>query len=687
MRKQAVILFLILLSLPVFCQQPDTASIHYDIEQVIISATRTPKLLCDIPGQADIISSKMIEELPVNNVDDALRSVGNIFVNRSWGIFSKNASVTMRGLESSSRTLVLIDGVPKNKIAGGSVNWHNIHPDRIERIEVIKGPASALYGNNAMGGVINIITKKPDEPLSVSAELFYGSYTTMGGNARLAGQAFKNDAGFYWSLNGNYRQGDGYIFEPLEYLDDTDVETYLEEWGLGGKLGYKFNSKHTLELAYDYYDELRGGGRQVFEEKGSFDAYLTNQLRLIYNGNIGENSIQAALYYNYEDYHNQKESLNTSNEYSLSHAGTDKTDMGSWITLTRPIGENQVITIGGEAKNGNVLGDEIYRTTPDMIHYRGYLDYYALYLQDQISLFRNKLEVIAGIRGDRAFFRDGFQEVKYPSKVTGFPEAFAVNFKRSNWQAVSPKISLQYNLNKGHSLYALIGTGFTPPKLDDLCKSGKIRKGFRLANPDLKPETLTNYEIGFKTSLLKKLQLSAAAYYSLGKDFYYLVSTGDTIDTGGSSLKPVYRRENVTSVGITGFELSLKYHILEQLSFQGSYSYNHSVIIDYNAEGKELAGKYIVEVPPHLFFAGMTWRYRFVTSHLNCSYTDSQWANDENTIRIENNFLVNLKVQAGFMDHFQIYASCQNIFDVEFIDRKNQLSPGRFLLAGIKYLL
>jgi len=687
MKKPDVILFLILFSLPVFCQQPDTASMHYDIEQVIISATRTPKLLGDVPGQADIISSKMIEELPVNNIDDALRSVGNVFVNRSWGIFSKNASVTMRGLESSSRTLVLIDGVPKNKIAGGSVNWHNIHPDQIERIEVIKGPASALYGNNAMGGVINIITKKPDMPLSGSAELFYGSYNTIGGNARIGGQAFKNDAGFYWSLNGNYRQGDGYIFEPLEYLDDTDVETYLQEWGLGTKLGYKFSRKHSIELAFDYYDELRGGGRQVFEEKGSYDSYLTNQFRLIYDASVGENTLQAAMYYNYEDYRNQKESLNSNEEYSLSHAGTDKTDMGTWVTITRPLRENHTLTIGGEAKHGNVLGNEIYRTTPDKIHYRGYLDYYALYLQDQISLFRNKLEIIAGIRGDWAFFRDGFQEIKDPSKVTGFPEAFAVNFKRSNWQSISPKLSLQYNLEKGHSLYALIGTGFKPPKLDDLCKSGKIRKGFRLANPDLKPESLVNYEIGFKTSLHKKLQLSTAAYYSLGKDFHYLVSTGDTIDTGGNSLKPVYRRENVTSVGITGFELSLKYHILEHLSFQGSYSYNHSVILDYHAEGKELDGNFIVEVPPHLFYAGVTWRYRFLTSHLNCSYTDAQWADDENTIRIEENFLVNLKVQTNFQDHLQLYVSCQNILDVEFIDRKNQLSPGRFLLAGVKYYL
>lgn len=687
MKQVWLILLVIIYHLPVFSQSPDTVPSHrhYDIEQVIITATRTPKSLKNIPGQADIISAENIEELPVANIDDVLRTIGNVYVNRSWGIFSKNASVTMRGLESSSRTLVLIDGVPKNKIAGGSVNWHNIHPDNIERIEIIKGPASALYGNNAMGGVINIITKKPGQSLSGSAEAFYGSYNTLGGSAILSGHTFQNDRGFYWSLNGNYRQGDGYIFEPLEYMDDTDVETYLQEWGLGTKLGYQFNKKHSIELAYDFYDELRGGGTQVYEEKGSHDAFLTNQFRLKYDATFGKNAVQAALYYNHEDYHNQKENLNNTNKYSLSHANTDKTDLGTWITLTRPLSERHLITVGTEVKSGNVLGEELYRTSPDVINYRGFLDYFAFFVQDEISLFQDKLEVIAGIHTDWAFFRDGFQEVMDPTKVTGFTEDISETFKRTQWQAISPKLSLQYNMTPNSSIYALAGTGFTPPKLDDLCKSGKIRKGFRIANPDLKPETLINYEIGFKSNFSKNIHVSSAVYYSQGKDFHYLVDTGDTIDTGGSSLKPVYTRENVTKVGITGFEMSLKYNLTEQLTFQTSYSYNHSVILEYKADGEDISGNYIVEVPPHLFYAGVTWRYRFVTSNLNCSYTDSQWADDENTILIDEHFLANIKLQANIKKYLLIYITCQNIFDVQFIDRKNRLSPGRFLLGGIKY--
>jgi len=100
-----------------------------------------------VPGRVTIIDSKTINNLPVQNVDEILRSVANVNVNRSWGIFSQNASVTMRGLDGSARVLVLLDGVPLNKSAGGSINWNFRYPiDNIDKIEVIKGPASAIYG-------------------------------------------------------------------------------------------------------------------------------------------------------------------------------------------------------------------------------------------------------------------------------------------------------------------------------------------------------------------------------------------------------------------------------------------------------------------------------------------------------------------------------------------------------------
>jgi iron complex outermembrane receptor protein len=359
--------------------------------------------------------------------------------------------------------------------------------------------------------------------------------------------------------------------------------------------------------------------------------------------------------------------------------------MGAILAVSRPAGGRHYFTAGTELRSGNVRGEELYRTATDEIYYRGSLDILGLFLQDEISLVRDRLDLVAGIRADMAGFHDGWQEVVNPSRKTGFTESSTQTAETANWQALSPKLSLQYRFQKEKSAYILAGTGFNPPRLDDLSRSGKIRKGFRLANPELLPEKLTNLEAGFKGSLSNEVYLTAAVYHSRGRDFHYLVATGDTIDAGGGSPRTVFRRENLSRVGINGLEISLDYHPFRLLSLSLAYSWNHSVITDDPSVEEGLEGKYLVEVPPHLLFAGLTWQYRFLVLHLNCQFTDAQWADDENRVLLEDYFLVNTRLEARFAKHFRIYLSCQNLFDAQFIDRKNQLSPGRFLLGGMRF--
>ena len=112
MRGRGIIPGLIALCLSLQGQVSDSSeyAMHLDIQQVVISATRTPNTYIGSPGQAEVIRRTGLETIPLVNLDDALITLSNVNVNRSWGIFSKNASVTMRGLPGSARTLILIDG-------------------------------------------------------------------------------------------------------------------------------------------------------------------------------------------------------------------------------------------------------------------------------------------------------------------------------------------------------------------------------------------------------------------------------------------------------------------------------------------------------------------------------------------------------------------------------------------------
>jgi outer membrane receptor protein involved in Fe transport len=329
----------------------------------------------------------------------------------------------------------------------------------------------------------------------------------------------------------------------------------------------------------------------------------------------------------------------------------------------------------------------LYRTSTDEIYFQGQLGFLGVFIQDEFTLPGGKFRLTGGIRTDLARFRNGSQEVRDPSSKTGFPEGFTEEFETNLWYAVSPKLSLQYRLSPGKSVYLSAGTGFNPPKIEDLVRSGKIRKGFRLANPELLPERLANIEAGFKGGIAKDLFLSTALYHSEGNDFHYLAATGDTLESGGGSPRPVYRRENISRVSISGFELSLDYLIISSLSVQASYSYNHSIIKSYPDPAPGLEGKMLAEVPPHLFYAGITWRSRLLGALLECSYTDAQYADDLNQVRLEEYFLLNARIQLNPFERIRVYLNCQNILDNQFIDRKNKLSPGRYFSGGIKIFI
>lgn len=660
-----------------------------EISPVVITATRTKRAVEDVPARMAILGKSEIGNYPVNDIDDALKSIPNVFVNRSWGIFSKNTSVTMRGLDGTSRTLVLLDGIPLNKVSGGQIQWALIRPEEVESIEVLKGPGSALYGMNAMGGVINVITRKPQKKLDVSAGLQAGSMNTVGGDFSAGGKNLKNDKGFWWSVNGFYRQGDGYILEPPETRDSTDSKAYLKEGSANALLGYQFNKNHQLEISYEYHDEKRGEGVQVFEPDGSYNRYELNQLRVSYSGQVKGATIVANGFFQTENYDRQNESVNSTGVYRLYLTDSWKTDQGLLLTISKPFFKRQLFTAGLDVRSGNVDASDIYLTSTDEINYRGALSFTGIFLQDEINLANNKLKLIAGLRMDLAIFYDGSLDVKDPTSTTGYPTPVSENFEENTWTSMSPKISGMYFFGKNLSAYLSFATGFNPPKLDDLCKSGKINKGFKLANPELKPETITTYEAGLTWKPSEKLKIEPSVYFSKGKDFQYFVPTGDSIDTGGGEIKPVLKRENISEVQITGLEINVFYQLHKQVSLNVNYAWNHSIITNFHVSEENpednLEGNYLAEVPPHTAYAGLNWQNRFVNFQLTGNYVSEMWGDEYNTEKIESFVLFDAKVWKDVGKHFTLSLTVQDIFDRQPIDKKLRLSPGRFFMGKISY--
>ncbi|MEN8224459.1 MAG: TonB-dependent receptor [Bacteroidota bacterium] len=657
------------------------------IDPVTISATLNRRSLSSLPGRGAVIQHQNIELLPANNTDDLLRGIANLHVNRPWGIFSKGASVTMRGLPGSARTLILIDGVPVNKVAGGTVNWNFLEPSDISTIEIVKGPNSALYGNNAMGGVISIQTKKPEKDFEGKLRAFGGSMGTYGASIMLGGKEPHDEKGLYWNAKGFFRKGDGYYIEPEETRDSMDAKVKLNEYNLGMLTGYRFDSISALDLEYRFYKGRFATGTKIFEEEGSWDQYRSHLIKSNYNGQLGKYKLNARVYYQMEYFDRQNESMNSSGKYKLSDTRSLKHDNGIWLNISRNFFKDHQFTAGMEFKLGDLDAEEIYRTSTDEINYGGDLYFAGLFFQDEITIM-NSLSLIAGLRLDHANFSNGFQTVINPTSNTGFIQNADINFNDEAWTQWSPKIALHYQIGQHSGLYISWATGFMPPKIDDLSKSGKISKGFKLANPQLRPESISNYETGFSWMLDDSFSLEPSVYYSRGHDFQYFVATGDSVETGGADLKPVLQRQNVTEVEILGGEVTAKWVIFSNLVLTANFNMNKSKILQFESAGeddKDLAGKSLIEVPEHAAYASLSWRNRIVNVMVDWRYTGKEWYDDENTQYLSPYHVMGMKLSKSLRQGIGFSITVQNLFDNITIDRKGKLTPGRFIMAEINY--
>jgi iron complex outermembrane receptor protein len=217
--------------------------------------------------------------------------------------------------------------------------------------------------------------------------------------------------------------------------------------------------------------------------------------------------------------------------------------------------------------------------------------------------------------------------------------------------------------------------------LSDLCRSGDVEKGFKIANPNLKPETLNNIEIGNTFDFKQKLTINTALYYSIGNQFQYFVSNGDSMYTTGTTMKPVIKRENINKVEIYGLELSVHLKATKTINLNLAYTYNHSTIKDFGlmeTYNKDLNGKFLIDVPNNMLYAGITWHNKIANLSVDYKFKDKQWIDDQNTYQLPTRNYINLKVFKRFNDHIQCSFTVLNLLNKVFIDAKGLLSPGRY---------
>ncbi len=656
-----------------------------EVNPVTIVATQTTHRSDSLPFSTATISNVEQRALSNRSSDELLKLIPGTYIDRTWGVFSKNSGISMRGLDGNNRVLIMLDGAPLNKSSYGMVTWNMVSPEQIESIDVVSGPSSSVYGNNAMTGVVGIRTIKPKKPLEGTVNFSAGEYGLKGVSGRVGGRL--KIYNIYWDIAPSYQEGDGYYIDPKELRDSTSAKVYIVEKRLNLRMGGRIKPGVRIDGSYTIYQDKRGAGKKVYLNEGNYDSYFDQAAQVSIQVKKEKYHLTGRVYLQTEFYEKQSESINkTGDTYKLSYTLQHSDDAGVWVAATFKKSRFGQLTSGVELKYGRIDAHDIYRTSTDDIVRSGNMANAGIFLQDELVLGKGTV-LTGGLRFDVAEFYDGRLKVKDPSKATGFSSNINQRFSSSQWFALSPRVGVKQFVGEKVSFNAAISSGFMPAKLDDLCSSRKITKGFKIANPNLKPETLISSEVGVSYNPTHTLTFNLTGYYSYGFNFQYFVATGDTIDTGGSELKPVLMRDNVGEVVIKGAELAIRWKPFSKWMVRASGSMSNSKIVQFESPiaATNLNGMAITEVPDYLASAGVVYLGERGSVGLSFSHVGRQWIDDVNTQRLSDYQTFDLRLERNIIKSLRAWVDIQNIFDQTYVDKKGMNCPGRFFLGGFRF--
>ncbi len=413
-----------------------------DIDLVVVTATGTPRLLADSPVPITVITKEDIQQSSVTTLDEALVMLSPSF---SVHVNSKGTTLTFNGLEEDYY-LVLENG----ERVEGEDPFSRIDLSRVQRVEVLSGAVAALYGANAVGGVINVITTMPDAGLSIQMHTKYNSEDRLTQTANVALQlgrlssvtSFSRQSAGSWQLSEYEEEGD-----ELVVSDHVASSGYVRE-NVNQKFEYRVNDKLSLTAKAGYYNyetdrpqsSFYSYSYNLWHEDISYGAGLT--YRLSDNSTIlaNYNGDSYTKYYKY---------------FSASKYGTVLTNkITTYHNLqTRGIFdlyEGNTLSAGFEYTRNGLDDDGVW-----------FSDTYALFAQDEITLARNLL----GLVGARVNYQD----------------AFGVH--------ISPNASLMYKVG-AFSLRATYAEGLRAPTLEELyAERIESSASISYSNDNLEPET------------------------------------------------------------------------------------------------------------------------------------------------------------------------------------------------------
>ena len=674
--KLLLCLFTLIFAFTSFAQAQEAV----ELEKTVVTATRTETPIENLPVSVTVITKNDIEKMHAKTVDDVLNKAAGINVRRNQGLSTtgSHTTVAMRGTgRETARTLFLKDGVPLNTTYIGSVNfWSTMSVDNIEKIEIVRGASSALYGSSAMGGVVNIITRPAKKKREGSVSLEGGTFDTYIGNARFSGATEKYGlrvaAGHKRTKGYEYYEGDKW----KDYYHTPENETTNASIGADIFLG-----ESLLKLDYEYFLE---DSLTRTTSKGDGEAKNNNYM-LGYNIPIGKIDFSIkSWYFDYSNTYEKHKYNKTTGAYDKFYYtySVPKDEYGLMLQAISEFGSHR-LTVGSDLKWGECDSNYSYET--GQRKFSGKQDLYSVFVNDEI-LIGDKLILSAGVRYDswKNHSGDYYDDTKAPTKEGQYPE--------KTDEALSPRAGVVYKLTEATKLRASFGTGFRAPSLYYLYRSGYHGASrFDLANPELEPEKMPwSYDAGFDMKPNENLNLTFTFYQSQFEDFM----TSKTLDA--SEVPPWYTPEpgqtvvqkvNVGKVDIYGVEAGLEVSFNSKWSAFVNHTYNVSKIKEYE-EKPEVVKNYLDHSPRHTTKLGFIYdNPELFTLGIYLTNVGSMFYDMENTDskKLDAYQVVDLKISREILKGMELFLTLDNLTDEKYKQYYTTYNPPFTAMLGARY--
>lgn len=637
-------------------------------QEVTITAARKEQTAQMAPASVAILNAMDLKHRHIATFDQALETVPGVAVMRSASTNVQSLSIRgssdVAGGGVGNRVLLLIDGRPALTSDAGGALWSLVPTNFIDRVEIVKGAFSSLYGSTAMGGVVNVITRRPTYHRQTRVEATYGIYELPAPALR-----YTNEPGYLNALGLSHSGRKNQLSYLLNFSRKQSTgfreRSAYEFYDLYGKLLYDFRANRNLELSlgattskndypHTWLDNLQPYRvipryQDDRQEKLNYNAdvfyWAVPSPRVKYSSRFYFYRNTARSFFN----ENEPNWIQTRNDpFGLrTHIDADK--LGNITQLDWSMTPAHYLILGVDTQIDRV------QSSPDTIMYGDrQVNNFAAYAQDEISA-TSHLTFTAGLRLDHNVLVHGKRQAQ-----------------------ISPKLAAVYRVSERVSLRALAGQAFRAPSIAERFFQEEISGGtLFVPNPELKAERMNSFELGGRGQLGKWFETDAAYFHYRYRDMIYWIALPQEI----GQFEPIFQVRNLNRALMQGYEIGVNFYWQPRLHVRAAYTY-----LDAKDRSENRTDDLLAYRIRHSFNFGASWR----AQKYELSFDGRYNGRVEEVFLYPNNepeayVLLNAKATARFIKGFAFSASCNNLLDTQYEELARYRMPGRHWITSASW--